>query len=310
MKRLIVLALWTSVIFGQDGAQLFKTHCARCHDSPIGRVPATSTLRAISSEAILKALDDGVMKTQAAGLTEPQRMAVAAYLGSQRHEMTITENACPAGEQNPGALSQMSWSSWGANTSNTRFQTSEAAGITASQAPSLKLKWAFNLGAGAVPRSQPAIAGNRIYVGADGGKVYALDSRSGCTYWMFETDNPVRSGMVVGPEALYFGDQKANLYAVSRASGKLLWKTHAEEHFAAVITAAPALSEGVLYAGVSSYEEVMGADPKYSLLHVPWKRDRVECVDRCANLADVHHCGRRKKYARAFGSRSVVNPDH
>jgi polyvinyl alcohol dehydrogenase (cytochrome) len=146
--------------------------------------------------------------------------------------------------------------------SNTRFQTEESAGLTAAQVPRLKLKWAFGLGADASPRSQPAIFNGTVYVGA--AKLYGLEAQSGCTEWVFAGDAPVRSGLAVGPgPAIYFGDYKANIYAVSGATGKLLWKTHADENFAAMITGTPVIYKGTLYAGVASFEEVMAGSPKY-----------------------------------------------
>jgi polyvinyl alcohol dehydrogenase (cytochrome) len=63
--------------------------------------------------------------------------------------------------------------------------------------------------------------------------------------------------------AAYFGDQKAQAYAVDAATGTLLWKVKVEEHPAAMITGAPALYEGRVYVPDSSYEEVTGGSPKY-----------------------------------------------
>jgi len=53
----------------------------------------------------------------------------------------------------------------------------------------------------------------------------------GCIHWTFEADGAVTSATVIGTAgglakrpAAYFGDQKANVYAVDAASGKLVWK--------------------------------------------------------------------------------------
>ena len=53
---------------------------------------------------------------------------------------------------------------------------------------------------------------------------------------------------------LYFGDVKANVYAVDAATGKLLWMQSADSIPGARITAAPKLFEGRLYVPVSSWE--------------------------------------------------------
>src|SRR4029453_13665739 len=82
---------------------------------------------------------------------------------------------------NPAAGSH--WTGWGNGPGNTRFQSADQAGLTASQIPNLKLKWAFGLEGATSARSQVAVAGGRLFVGAETGMVYALDAKTGCTYW-------------------------------------------------------------------------------------------------------------------------------
>ena len=247
----------------QSGETTYRAHCAACHDSAQGRIPPVSALRAMPAAHILDALENGVMKVQAAGLTVAEKESVAAYLGTAPAETKTASNMCSAFRK-PGAPGN--WSSWGVDLSNSRFQTAQAAGLTAAQVPSLKLKWAFSLGSNADPRSQPVVVNGTLYVGA--AKLTALDARFGCTQWTFDTDVPVRSGLVVGPGpgnelAVFFGDYKANIYAVGAGTGKLLWKSHVDTNFAAMVTGTPVLYRGVLYAGVSSFEEVMAGSPKY-----------------------------------------------
>jgi mono/diheme cytochrome c family protein len=79
----------------QDGAILFKTKCAQCHDPPVGRIPTVSALRAMTRSAILNALDNGSMKAQSAGLSEAQRQGIAEYLASSGSEAAT--NACAGG---------------------------------------------------------------------------------------------------------------------------------------------------------------------------------------------------------------------
>ncbi len=228
-----------------------------------------SSLRAMSAAAILNALENGVMKMQAAGLATAEKTSVARYLGSAgTTSAQAWTNSCLALNP-PVAHSSVvrNWSSWGADLANSRFQTPEAANLTAAQVPALKLKWAFNLGSDAEPRSQPAVVNGTVYVGA--GQLYALDARSGCTRWVFGPEAPVRTGVMVGEgpghgPAVFFGDYQAHIYAVNAETGKLLWKSHVDENFAAMITGTPVFYKGVVYAGVSSFEEVMAASPKYA----------------------------------------------
>jgi polyvinyl alcohol dehydrogenase (cytochrome) len=66
----------------------------------------------------------------------------------------------------------------------------------------------------------------------------------------------VRSAITIGASgqgwSAYFGDQRGNAFALDAVTGELRWKTHIEAHRAAIVTGAPALSNGVLYLPVSS----------------------------------------------------------
>jgi polyvinyl alcohol dehydrogenase (cytochrome) len=53
------------------------------------------------------------------------------------------------------------------------------------------------------------------------------------------------------------------LYALDAQTGALLWTNHVDDHFAARITAAPALYQGRLYVGISSFEEFSASSPDY-----------------------------------------------
>src|SRR4029450_2871219 len=77
---LILIVLCAPVLHAQDGAAIYKERCASCHDMPEGRVPALSTIKAMSGEAIYIALTSGAMKTQAQGLSTPQVFALIGYI--------------------------------------------------------------------------------------------------------------------------------------------------------------------------------------------------------------------------------------
>src|SRR5439155_13771998 len=128
-------------------AQLFKQNCASCHEvaaaAPGARIPPVSVLKAMTPTAILRALESGVMKTQAAVLSTNERQAVANFLGTavtvERRRDEIA-NACPAGagwKDGPG------WTNWGAGLTNMRFQPANEAGLKAEDLPRLTVKWAF-----------------------------------------------------------------------------------------------------------------------------------------------------------------------
>ena len=73
------------------------------------------------------------------------------------------------------------WIGWGADLSDSRYQPSDLAGLTAADVPQLELRWAFGLPDTTRDRGHPPVAGGRVFVGSRGGHLYALDAKSGCT---------------------------------------------------------------------------------------------------------------------------------
>lgn len=261
---LLILTL-TGLLEAQDGAALYKERCASCHDSPQGRIPSIGVIKQMTGEAVYGAMVNGAMKSQASGLSTQQLISLLVYIA-------------PAGIANPNPAFQKScaanapvkpgtgsWGGWSPSITNSRYQDAKAAGLTAADVPRLKLKWAFNLGAVTMARGQPAVAGNRVFVGTLAGDVYAIDAINGCIYWAFKATAGMRSGVTVGEAngvpAIFFGDRSAVMYALNAESGELLWKTRPVEHQLATATATPQFYKGVIYQGFASIEEALAADP-------------------------------------------------
>ncbi len=163
-----------------------------------------------------------------------------------------------------------SWNGWGADSANTRYQTASAAGLTALSIPKLSLKWAFGFPGARAVSGQPAVAGGRVFVSSDNGYVYSLETATGCVYWSFHADAAVRSAVVVERPgagkayAVFFGDARANAYAVDATTGVQVWKTHVEEHPTARITGGVRAFEGRIYVPVASGEEGSGGAASYA----------------------------------------------
>jgi polyvinyl alcohol dehydrogenase (cytochrome) len=252
-------------------AQLFKQNCASCHETaaatPGARIPSVSVLKAMTPTAILRALESGVMKTQAAVLSTNERQALSNFLGTattaERRPNEIS-NACPAGarwKDGPG------WTNWGAGLTNMRFQPAKDAGLKAEDVPKLTLKWAFAFPDTAVLRSQPAIYRGRVFAGSPDGSVYSLDAQTGCVYWITTVQAEVRSGITVaeieGKPALFFGDSSGHIYGLDAATGKQMWKLSLDEHPASRATSTPVFYRGRLYVGIASLEEALAVSPGY-----------------------------------------------
>jgi polyvinyl alcohol dehydrogenase (cytochrome) len=173
---------------------------------------------------------------------------------------------CPSTTRPDLTGTRADWNGWGVDLANSRFQAQ--AQLTATQALRLKLKWAFGFPGVKSVMGQPSVVGGRVFLGVDTGAVYALDAARGCLYWSFMADAAVRTAIMIehaGPRfAAFFGDLKANAYAVDASSGELLWKIHVDDHPSARITGAPKVFEGRVYVPVASGEEGAGVNPKYA----------------------------------------------
>jgi hypothetical protein len=195
-------------------------------------------------------------------------IAVIAPAWGEDRSDTNGDFRCTAADGTPADLSVgPHWNGWGVDPAQHRFQPAPEAQLAADEVPRLKLKWAFGFPGARRAYAQPTVMGGRLFVGSAGGKVYSLDAKSGCVHWVFGAAAPVRTAISIGRDtrgwSAYFGDQSANAYSVDALSGKPLWRTHLEEHSAAMITGAPTLAGGVLYVPVTSFEEVVGARPRY-----------------------------------------------
>src|SRR5690348_2718388 len=178
-------------------------------------------------------------------------------------------NAC-AGNPQLGSLDgSPAWSGWG-GASNARFQSQAAAGLTASDVPKLKLKWAFGLPDGKSMYSQPAVAFGRVFVGNDNGVVYSLDAKTGCVYWAYQADMFGRFAPIAAPisghvgtrYAIFFVTRSTTAYALDAHDGKLLWKAQVRTGLNN-LSATAAYDDGRLYVPMSGTETLVGADLKY-----------------------------------------------
>jgi len=272
---------------GTDGEATFTTFCATCHleapqpaGSPNERAPSRPMLRQFAPEAVVNALAIGKMQLQGSILSDTERRNVAEYITQRRLDPKFLAsgplqvvNRCSA-ERRMGDLSRSpSWNGFGNGPAGTRFQPAAAGGLTAADLPQLKLKWAFGYANVGAARTQPTVAGGRLFVASENGEVHALDPQTGCTWWSFKALAGVRTALSAGTyrkarggqgQAVYFGDQRTNVYALDAQTGALLWTRKVEFHNSAGITGAPAVYGGRVFVPVQGLgEEGRGSRDNY-----------------------------------------------
>lgn len=253
----------------EPGKQLFEAQCLQCHNGSVPKAPHAISFNMMSTKSILSAMNDGVMRQQAAALTDNQRLEIAQYLSGASETTSYDVLACE--DDSPVSLANAApaWSSWGGDVVNSRFQTAEHGGISRSSLAGLRLKWAFAYPGATRARSQPLVHGNTVFVGSQQGTLYALDLNTGCVQWQYEAGAEVRNGPAVatlpGQEepVVFFGDFKARVHAVSARTGKALWRSEVATHPDATLTGSVNYHGGRLYVPISSSEWATAADPGY-----------------------------------------------
>ena len=162
-----------------SGEAVYKERCSSCHDSGNARVPRQAELKKFSVAQILRSLDFGKMNNIAGKLNREERDAVAAYLGVPGGDVQPLAKAyCANRTVKLASPPKSEWNGWSPGVANTRYQSADAAGLTAAQVPRLKLKWAYGFDGDIIAFAQPTILDGHLFVGSASGLVQALDRKS------------------------------------------------------------------------------------------------------------------------------------
>ena len=256
------------------GQAPYEAKCAACHDQAVYKAPSRTFLAMLGARNVYAAMDEGLMRAQAAGLSDEQKQAVAEFLTGQTLSESAAVAQAPACEDSPFDENIVPVSlGWGVDPGQTRFQGAESGGLDRSNVTDLEVKWAFAFPNAIQARSQPAYGGGAVYFGSQDGTVRALDARTGCLRWSFRAGGEVRNAIVLSPwdagaleapPTLYFGDIVGRVYALDARSGELRWSSKVTEHPDGTLTGAAALHDGILYVPLSSLEVVSAVDPSYA----------------------------------------------
>lgn len=226
---------------------------------------------------IVTALESGSMATVGFALSRDEKLDIAYYItGREAEESTIelADFACTPRTSSPIQFAAVpeeasQWNGWGGSLANQRHQP-RSEGLAPDTVTDLELQWVFAVPNATRSRAQPVVTPEAVFVGSQQGVVYALDPTDGCPIWLFHADAEVRGSVVLGydsqrrPETLYFGDFKANAYAIDAGDGTLRWKTRVHEHPRATITGSVTLHEDQVIVPVSSGEVILAARDEYA----------------------------------------------
>src|SRR5580704_982522 len=210
---LILVSLSTAFAAAPDGEALYKERCGTCHDGKVqGRTPTKEEIGSRSPEFIYKAMFEGAMMAQSAGLSAEEGRAIAHYLTGKEFSSSNVVSSVGRCAGNPPSIriTDTGWNGWGDDVANTRYQPKP--GLTATDVPKLKVKWAFGFAGETVRSAQATIVGGRVFVGSSSGAIYSLDASTGCIYWNYDAGATVRTAVSIGKLAgsdnyvAYFGE--------------------------------------------------------------------------------------------------------
>jgi polyvinyl alcohol dehydrogenase (cytochrome) len=269
-----------------NGEALFNARCKGCHDPAQGRAPPKNAIAVLPSDQIVTVLTSGVMAPMAAGLSNDDKAAIAAYLtsapaaGPDAHPAQTAAAPPPRGRpalptnvgtdprctsaSPPITPAPTDWATVGVDAGSRRFQ--QHPGLTKADVGKLKLKWSFSMAGGGMP----TVVGDWLFATNRNGKFYALDAKSGCVRWVIEgvaartTPMVLKSAISPSGWVTFVGDRSRTVRAFDAATGKEIWRSEElEKNPVAGVTGTPILAGDQLFVPMSSGEEGAAAQPKY-----------------------------------------------
>jgi len=283
MKIYIALfLLFSASVYALDGEGLSQDNCASCHENKNLNLISLASMSYYSQSDLQNVLEKGKMKSQAQDLSKEQIEAIARHLSKgETYNNAVTYlqrvkklndrddigdvqafNYCKQ-KLSSDLLIGSSWTSWGYDAFNTRNQTNT--NIDASNVKELKLKWSFGIGAEEV-RAQPIVIGGLVLIsGSD--VLYALDKKTGCVYWEFQSKARLRNAPafdVLTKDALYAVDTDFIVYKINVLDGGLIWETIIPKDKESNIASGSLIQiDKLLFVPISTYETALAINPKH-----------------------------------------------
>jgi len=264
--------LIASITYAQDsedpdashlGRNIFAAHCAACHgNSEAARAPTLERLRQLNRSTIEYAINIGYMKLQAKNLNAEERVQLVEWLSLDQTDPNawLAKAMCANDAAKIDKDAKPIATAFGLGPRNLRFQTAEQSGLKTSDFKNLELAWAVAFPQTPSMRSQPVVAGTTIFIAtADAGRVFALDTNSGCVKWQYESPIPLRSSLSYGEiekgkPVIVAGDTTGTVVAINALNGTQLWRRDIKLHESNRITGTPVVHKSRVFVPLSGVE--------------------------------------------------------
>ena len=246
------------------GKAVYDQWCASCHDDGTkSGAPSLAAIRTLNRATVKYALELGYMKIQAKDVPKDDLAQLINWLPGAEgtNDEWVSQARCPVKLREVKLDGQPRTSTtFGVTNVANRAQTADQTGLTRDQMKDLEVAWVAAFPQTPTMRSQPVIIGDTLFIAAtDAGRLYALDTNTGCVKWHYVSDMTLRSSlsfaeMENGQGAIIMGDAAGFVHAVDARTGRKLWVSNARLNEYNRITGAPVVHEGKVITPVSAIE--------------------------------------------------------
>jgi len=257
------------------GQQVYERACASCHAAPPpgSRASSVELLRKMSAPTLRTALTTGPMRGIGDSLAPEELEGVIAYLAAKTGPASAEIPAPPFCGKDRSAITVPAGSAprgWGFRPDNSRHISAAEGGLTSKELSDLEIAWTLAFPGTTTLRSQGVVIGSTLfYAAGQAGRLYALDTATGCAKWIAQTPSELRTGLSFGkltPSgrfALVGSDSGGQVQAWDALTGKLIWRVDPRTGGIGMLTGTPAFAGDKLIVPISAIDVALAMRPTY-----------------------------------------------
>ena len=255
-----------------SGQAVYEQNCAMCHAAPPAgsRAPAVALLRKLGAGALRTALTSGPMRGVGEGLSADERESVITYLAAAS-QAAAEPPACATAARRVDLPATLTPQGFGLDQANSRRLTRAQSGLSGADLSRLRVAWTLGLPGTSTLRSQGVVAGSTLfYAAGQAGRLYALDTKTGCARWTAKPPAEIRTSLAMGrlgakgPIALIAGDGAGQVQAWDAISGALIWRIDPRPGAHGFLTGTAVFAGDRLIVPVSAIDVALAMRPDYA----------------------------------------------
>lgn len=195
--------------------------------------------------------------------------ATLAQQSETEMEEWVAASMCDADNRTVNINQAVSFTYTNSDGNNPRYLSAEEAGLTTGDLANLELAWAIGFPQTSGLRAAPVIIGSTIfYAATDAGRVFALDTETGCAKWVYESGTRLRSSMayadIDGQGTLVFSDMPGMIHRINAETGEAIWVASGQaDNNQGMLTGTPVIHNDRIIVPVSGSGVITGGNPNY-----------------------------------------------